>query len=89
MTDQTTETTETVEPAVEVKAKKTKLFPVMLLRNYRPEKPFRIKDLDGERDPTVIEEAKARAGTLVLLDIDEARSVMAQKIGERADDIRV
>lgn len=89
MSEETQTVVEPIEAQPEVKARKPKLFPVMLFKNYRPEKPFRIKDLDGERDPTDVEMAKVRAGTLVLMDIDEARTIMALKIGERADDLRV
>ena len=95
-----TETTpETVvEAGPEVKAevkqpkKKTedKLFPVKLLKNYRPiSQAAQIKDeKTGEGRPLNDEESqKVRAGQHIALPVAEAKDVIAKKIAERDDEI--
>lgn len=68
---------------------RVKLFPVKLLRNYRPISPdAQIQDKDGEYRPLTDEEAaKIQAGAHVSLPIEEARSVVEKKIAERNDPI--
>lgn len=63
------------------------LFPVKLLKNYRPAGDFKIIDIDGERDPTGEEEEKVFAGATILVGVDEARRAINLKIAERADEI--
>ncbi|QNP80987.1 hypothetical protein [Agrobacterium tumefaciens] len=70
------------------KEAKGKLFPVVLLKNYRPVGKFKIADTeDGERDPDEQEVNKVPAGKTILIGVDEAKTVIAKKIGERADAI--
>lgn len=64
-----------------------KLFPVSLLKNYHPVNEFKIIGEDGARDPDDCEREKVMAGTTVLLDVEEAKTVIAKKIAERADAI--
>lgn len=68
---------------------KVKLFPVKLLRNYRPiSSEAQIQDKDGEYRPlTGDESAKVPAGSHVALPVEEAQSVITKKIAERNDPI--
>lgn len=68
---------------------KEKLFPVKLLKNYRPiSEEAQIQDVEGTYRPLSEEEAmKVEAGKHVALPIEEAKSIIAKKIGERADEI--
>lgn len=68
---------------------KVKLFPVKLLKNYRPISPdAQIQDKDGKYRPlTGDEAAKVSAGEHVALPVEEARSVVEKKIAERNDPI--
>lgn len=67
-----------------------KLFPVKLIRNYRPISPeFQIQDKDGVyRTPSGDETDKVMAGTFIALPVAEAQSVIEKKIAERNDPIR-
>ncbi|QIG72929.1 hypothetical protein EVB98_007 [Rhizobium phage RHph_N3_2] len=73
----------------EVKASE-KLFPVKLLKNYRPVSPeFQILGEGGEyRVPTDEERMKVEAGNHIAVPVDEAKSVIEKKIAERNDPIR-
>lgn len=64
-----------------------KLFPVVLLKNYRPIGAFKISEKEGDRDPDEQEVNKVPAGSTILIGVDEAKSVIAKKIAERADAI--
>lgn len=66
-----------------------KLFPVKLVRNYRPISPdAQIQGEDGEYRPLTDEEAaKVTAGNHIAIPVAEAQSVIAKKIGERNDPI--
>lgn len=68
---------------------KTKLFPVKLLKNYRPiSAEAQIQGDDGKYRPLDAEEAaKVEAGKHVALPVEEARSVVEKKIAERNDPI--
>lgn len=71
----------------EAKAKEPKTFPIVLLKNYRPIGKFKVSE-DGEhREPNDEEVSKVRAGTTILIGLDEAKAVIAKKIGERADEL--
>lgn len=67
-----------------------KLFPVKLLRNYRPiSTEAQIQDKDGKYRPlTGDEAAKVNAGEFIALPVAEAQSVVEKKIAERNDPIR-
>ena len=71
----------------EPKQEQEKLFPVKLVKNYRPIGRFQVKTEDGYRDPTAEEELKVKADTAIALTVDEARAVVSKKIAERADEI--
>lgn len=66
-----------------------KLFPVKLLKNYRPiSEGAQIQDVNGEYRPLDSEEAmKVTAGSHVALPVEEAQSVIKNKIAERNDPI--
>lgn len=64
-----------------------KLFPVKLMKNYRPVGDFKVLDADGLRAPTADELAKVPAGSVIHLPIDEARGIVAKKIADRNDAI--
>lgn len=67
-----------------------KLFPVKLVKNYRPISPeFQILG-DGAtyRSPNDEERAKVQAGQFIALPVAEAQSVIEKKIAERNDPIR-
>lgn len=66
-----------------------KLFPVKLLKNYRPISPeAQIIDKDGVYRPMSDDEkAKVMAGQHIALPVDEAKSVIEKKIAERNDPI--
>ena len=68
---------------------KEKLFPVKLVKNYRPISPdAQIQDANGEYRPLTDEEAaKVPAGRHIAVPVDEARSVIEKKIAERNDPI--
>lgn len=68
---------------------KVKLFPVKLLKNYRPiSEHAQIQDDDGEyRALTGDEAAKVQAGQHIALPVEEAQSVVKNKIAERNDPI--
>lgn len=71
----------------------TKFFPVTLKRNYRPlgDYNWRIITVDGEQKmPPEISDGsspKAPAGSKIALPIDEAKSIIARGIADRADEI--
>lgn len=67
-----------------------KLFPVKLVRNYRPISPdFQILGEGGVyRPPTEEDRAKVKAGEFIALPVAEAQSVVEKKIAERNDPIR-
>jgi len=71
-----------------------KYFPVTLKRNYRPlnDDQWKIVKLDGTYGPAPVSEdgtsPKAPAGYTIALPIDEAKSIIARGIGERADEIK-
>lgn len=71
----------------------TKFFPVTLKRNYRPlgDTNWRIITVDGDQKaPPEISDGsspKAPAGSKIALPIDEAKSIIARGIAERADEI--
>lgn len=66
-----------------------KLFPVKLLKNYRPiSEDAQIQDVNGEYRPLEEEEAqKVTAGSHIALPVEEAQSVIKNKIAERNDPI--
>lgn len=64
-----------------------KLFPVKLLKNYRPVGEFKVSTADGLRDPSAEETMKTPAGLVIHLPIDEARAVISKKIADRDDPI--
>lgn len=71
-------------------AKKEKLFPVRLLKSYRPIGDFEIGQPNPEtgkpyREPTEEERMRIPAGTDLLLPVDEAKRAISLKIGERND----
>ena len=81
-----------------IKATKEKqLFPVKLLKNYRPSGEFQItkhkRDEDGEIieskivEPTHDEKKKMFAGAVVHLEKDEAYGLIEKKLAERADEL--
>lgn len=101
--------TETAAPA-----QPSKMFPVILSKNYQPIGKFEVvgyvkpavtrKDKFGQMKTISAEEfikgemkppkapgtgydGKVWAGTKILLPVDEAKKIIAKKIGERADDI--
>lgn len=71
-------------------SKKEKLFPIRLLKAYRPIGDFEIGQPNPEtgkpfREPTEEERMRVPAGTDVLLPMDEAKRAISLKIGERND----
>lgn len=66
-----------------------KLFPVKLLKNYRPiSEDAQIQDVNGEYRPLSGDEAmKVMAGEHLALPVEEAQSVIKNKIAERNDPI--
>jgi hypothetical protein len=89
MSNPETEHDTTHEEVEAPKKRKVKLFPVKLLRNYRPvSSEAQIQDKDGEYRPLTDEEsAKLPAGSSIGLPVPEAESVIAKKIAERNDPI--
>ena len=99
------EAAEEVDKAPKAKAKpKAKLFPVKLLRNYRPGGKFQVVDVDEKgietmRDPIGNQEsegqlatgdyAKVFKKTKIYLEVDEAKVAIDRKIAERADEIAI
>jgi hypothetical protein len=67
-----------------------KLFPVKLVKNYRPISPdFQILGVGGVyRPPNEEERVKVPAGEFIALPVAEAQSVVEKKIAERNDPIR-
>lgn len=65
----------------------TKLFPVKLLKNYRPLGEFKVSTDEGLRDPSAEEVQKTPAGLVIHLPIEEARTVISKKIADRDDPI--
>lgn len=68
-----------------------KTFPVKLAKNYRPVGEFMVEEtVEGKtdlREPTSIEIEKVQAGTVIHIGMDEAKTVISKKIGERNDPI--
>jgi len=64
-----------------------KLFPVKLLKNYRPIGAFKVQEKDEIRDPGAEEVMKAPAGLIIHLPVEEARAVIGKKIAVRDDPI--
>ena len=62
---------------------KSGLFPVKLLRNYRPAGEFTI----GGEAPTEEQKAKVFAGASIEVPVEEARDVIAKGIATRNDPI--
>lgn len=74
------------------KKTKEKLFPVKLLKNYRPIGEFEIAQPNPEtgaksREPTAEESDKVPAGTDILIPKDEAKRAIEEKIAIRNDPI--
>lgn len=75
-----------------------KMFPVLLLKNYRPVDEFMIgrnREVEGEEavvidyvKPEPSERAKVLRKTHIMLPMDEAKTLIGKRIAERADDIR-
>lgn len=72
------------------------MFPVKLVKNYRPAGHFMVvakEDLDDpysaeiERKPTPEEKKKVREGSKIMLPRQEAASIIRKRIAERADEI--
>lgn len=68
-----------------------KLFPVKLLKNYRPvssDAQIEDEEITGEYRPLTEDEAqKVRAGRSIALPVEEAKTVIASKIAERNDPV--
>lgn len=66
-----------------------KLFPVKLVKNYRPISPdFLVLDEEGDyREPTDEERFKVNAGGSIKLPVKEAQSVIDKEIAKRNDPI--
>jgi len=62
---------------------KTAMFPVKLIRNYRPIGQFTI----GGEAPSVEGRLKVFAGASIEIEIDEAKAMMASGIAVRNDPI--
>lgn len=72
----------------EIEVTSEKMFPVKLLRNYRPvSDKFQIVEGEGPREPTAEELAKVLATTTILLPVAEAQDIINKKIAERNDPI--
>lgn len=76
-------------------AAETKLYPVLLLRHYRPIGEFMVQDHEIPEDdesplvwraPTEAERAKTRAGNRIKIGEAEARRLFHVKAAERADE---
>lgn len=81
---------EEIDKALSTEAKpvtEKKFFPVRLLKNYRPIGEFVIEDEGEHRKPNGGEIEKMKAGSCILLPIDEARAIIEKKIGDRNDAI--
>lgn len=72
------------------------MFPVTLVKNYRPAGQFMLvvkEDPEDpyspeiERKPTQEEKKKVREGSKILLPREEARNIIRKRIAERADEI--
>lgn len=76
---------------LEAKKTETKTFPVKLAKNYRPVGEFMIEEkIDGKadlREPNDLELARVPAGTVIHIGMEEAKTIIAKKIGERNDPI--
>lgn len=68
-----------------------KLFPVKLLKNYRPvssDAQIEDEEITGEYRPLTEDEAqKVRAGRSIALPVEEAKAVISSKIAERNDPV--
>lgn len=72
----------------EFKKPEAKMFPVKLVRNYRPGGAFEIVgDAMGPATPGALVSNKLWAGTVVKLPVDEAKKLVAMQAAERADEI--
>ena len=71
---------------------KAELFPVVLLKNYRPVDEFMVEQVEASgkstwREPEEAERLKVRAGVKIQIAKTEARSIIAKGIAERGDEI--
>jgi len=82
----------------DVPKKKTGLFPVRLLKNYRPLGEFVVRPRSDpenefseriERAPTAEERMKVKAGWFASLPLDEAKKIIKLGIAERDDEMEV
>lgn len=76
-----------MSPAKNEAKAEDKLFPVKLLKNYRPKGEFEVATEDGYRAPEEEERAKMFAGAAIKLPVEEATFVLSKKIAERNDPI--
>jgi hypothetical protein len=74
---------EEADEAVVAPRPKTRLFPVILERNYHPIKDFL---LDG-KEPGPEQRVKVFAGQAIDMDLEEAREIIAKGIARRNDPI--
>lgn len=84
---------EDLKKQAQKETKREKLFPVRLLKDYRPIGDFEIGQPNPEtgkpyREPTEEDRQKVKAGTDILLPLEEAKRAIALKIGERNDPIK-
>lgn len=72
------------------------MFPVRLVKNYRPAGQFLVvvkEDPEDpyspeiERKPTQEEKKKVREGAKILLPREEAKNIIRKRIADRADEI--
>lgn len=82
----------------EVPAEKPKLFPVRILKGYRPVGDFVMRPRSDpenefspriERDPTEDERMKIKAGYYASLPLEEAKAIIKKGIAERDDPMEV
>ena len=71
---------------------KAEMFPVVLLKNYRPVGEFKVEMIEESgkatwREPDGAEKLKTMAGTKIQLAKDEARDIIGKGIAERGDEI--
>ena len=71
---------------------KAELFPVMLLKNYRPVGDFKVEHVEENgrstwQEPSEQQKAKTLAGTKIQLPKNEARAIISKGIAERGDEI--
>ena len=67
---------------VKINGQKVKYHPIRLLKGYFPADP-EWPTMPNQRETPV----KAQRGTVIYLPVEEARKVIDQDIGERADEI--